>query len=141
MERMRDLDLGKQTGIRAKVITDPRMNKTPVSPKLSMIMLLTLVCGLGSGLGAVYIIDLIDDRFRSPDDLRVQIGAPILAMVRKLPPLAPHGLESLYPYARPTSVEAEAFRSLRTAIEFSASGRGSPTFSSRIVRLKKWRSH
>ncbi|QDT56144.1 Tyrosine-protein kinase YwqD [Caulifigura coniformis] len=119
MERMRDLDLGKQTGIRAKVITDPRINRTPVSPKLSMIMLLTLVCGLGSGLGAVYIIDLIDDRFRSPDDLRVQIGAPILAMVRKLPPLAPHGLESLYPYARPTSVEAEAFRSLRTAIDFS----------------------
>jgi capsular exopolysaccharide synthesis family protein len=77
------------------------------------------VCGLGSGLGAVYVIDLIDDRFRSPDDLRVQVGAPILAMVRKLPPLAPHGLESLYPYARPTSVEAEAFRSLRTAIEFS----------------------
>jgi capsular exopolysaccharide synthesis family protein len=119
MERMRDLDLGKQTGIRAKVITDPRMNKTPVSPKLSMMMLLTLVCGLGSGLGAVYVIDLIDDRFRSPDDLRQQVGAPILAMVRKLPPLAPHGLESLYPYARPTSVEAEAFRSLRTAIDFS----------------------
>jgi polysaccharide biosynthesis transport protein len=119
MERMRDLDLGKNSGVRAKVITDPRINETPVSPKLSMIMLLTLVCGLGSGLGAVYIIDLIDDRFRSPDDLRQQIGAPILAMVRKLPPLAPHGLESLYPYARPTSVEAEAFRSLRTAIDFS----------------------
>ncbi len=119
MERMRDLDLGKQTGVRAKVITDPRIDKTPVSPKLSMIMLLTLVAGIGSGLGAVYIIDLIDDRFRTPDDLRTQIGAPILAMVRKLPPLAPHGLESLYPYARPTSVEAEAFRSLRTAIDFS----------------------
>ncbi len=130
MDRMRDLDLGKQTGIRAKVITDPRMSKTPVSPKLSMIMLLTLVCGLGSGLGAVYVIDLIDDRFRSPDDLRIQLGAPILAMVRKLPPLAPHGLESLYPYARPTSVEAEAFRSLRTAIEFSENDTRALTISS-----------
>jgi polysaccharide biosynthesis transport protein len=130
MERMRDLDLGKQTGIRAKVITDPRMNKTPVSPKLSMIMLLTLICGLGSGLGAVYVIDLIDDRFRSPDDLRTQLGAPILAMVRKLPPIAPHGLESLYPYARPTSVEAEAFRSLRTAIDFSGNDTKVLTISS-----------
>jgi capsular exopolysaccharide synthesis family protein len=86
--------------------------------------------GLGSGLIAVYITDLIDDRFRSPDDLRTQLGAPILAMVRKLSPIAPHGLESLYPFAKPTSVESEAFRSLRTAIEFSGTETRCITISS-----------
>jgi capsular exopolysaccharide synthesis family protein len=130
LERIRDLDLGKKNGIRAKTITDPRMSRTPVSPKLSMILLASIVMGLGSGFVAVYVMDIIDDRFRSPDDLRVQIGAPILAMVRKLPVLAPHGLESLYPFARPTSVEAEAFRSLRTAIDFSGTESKCLTISS-----------
>lgn len=130
LDRIRDLDLGKQSGIRAKVITDPRINRVPVSPKLSLILLVTLVMGLGSGLIAVYITDLIDDRFRSPDDLRTQLGAPILAMVRKLSPIAPHGLESLYPFAKPTSVESEAFRSLRTAIEFSGTETRCITISS-----------
>jgi capsular exopolysaccharide synthesis family protein len=51
-------------------------------------------------------------------------------MVRKLGSLAPHGLESLYPFARPTSVESEAFRSLRTAIDFSGTDTRCLTISS-----------
>ncbi|MBX3444499.1 MAG: polysaccharide biosynthesis tyrosine autokinase [Planctomyces sp.] len=130
LDRMRALDLGREAGVRAKVITDPRINREPVAPKLSLILLLSVAAGLGTGLVAVYVMDLIDDHFRSPDDIRQQVGAPILTMVRKLPQLAPHGLESLYPFARPTSVESESFRSLRTAIDFSGTETRSLTISS-----------
>ncbi len=130
IDTIQQVSLGEQRGLQAETITDPTINHIPVSPKLSTNFLLCLIAGLAIGCGLVYIFDLIDDRFRSPDDLRSQLGAPILTMVRRLNPLAPHGIESLYPYARPNSVESEAFRSLRTTLEFSAQDTTKLTISS-----------
>jgi capsular exopolysaccharide synthesis family protein len=86
--------------------------------------------GLAMSCLIVYILDFVDDRFHSPDDLRQTLGTPILAMIRKLPQLAPNGLESLYPYAKPNSVESEAFRTLRTTIDFHPDGLRRITISS-----------
>lgn len=130
IDTIQQVSLGEQRGLQAEVITDPTINRSPVSPKLSTNFMLCFIGGLVLGCGLVYVFDLIDDRFRSPDDLRSQLEAPILTMVRKLNPLAPHGLESLYPYARPNSVESEAFRSLRTTLDFSGQDTTKLTISS-----------
>ncbi len=119
-DRMKSAKLGQQNSVRATITVSPEINRTPVTPRLTMTIFVCLLLGISGSFGLIYILDLIDDRFRSPDDLRREIGAPILAMVRKLPALESTGLASLYPFAKPNSVESEAFRSLRTAIDFSS---------------------
>lgn len=119
LETIKEKSLAKESSIYAKPITPPSIDHRPVTPKLSVTGLLSVLGGLVLGGLSVYVLDFFDDRFHSPDDLRQTLNTTILAMVRKLPVLAPNGLESLYPYAKPNSVESEAFRTLRTAIDFS----------------------
>ncbi|MCA9079082.1 MAG: polysaccharide biosynthesis tyrosine autokinase [Planctomycetaceae bacterium] len=118
LDAIKNKSLVKESGIRAEPITPPRIDRRPVTPKLASTAFMGLMAGLFIGCLAVYTLDFVDDRFHSPDDLRQTLNVPILAMIRKLPVLAHNGLESLYPYAKPNSVESEAFRTLRTAIEF-----------------------
>ncbi|WP_437205581.1 polysaccharide biosynthesis tyrosine autokinase [Planctomicrobium sp. SH664] len=111
--------ISKESGINVRTITPPSIDRRPVTPKLSMTGVMGVALGLLLSTISVYVLDFFDDRFHSPDDLRFTLNSPILAMIRKLPVLAQTGLASLYPYAKPNSVESEAFRSLRTAIDFS----------------------
>ena len=119
LESIKAKSLAKESGISAKPITPPSIDHRPVTPKLSLTCLMALASGLTLGGLGVYILDFFDDRFHSPDDLRLTLGTQILAMVRRLAPLADSGLQSLYPFARPNSLESEAFRTLRTAIDFA----------------------
>lgn len=118
MEGIDARNLSKESGVQVSPISPPKIDRRPVTPKLSSTAAMGVFAGLLFGCCAVYLLDFVDDRFHSPDDLRHTIGSPILAMIRKLPALGAHGLESLYPFAKPNSVESEAFRTLRTAIDF-----------------------
>ena len=48
-----------------------------------------------------------------------QLGAPILAMVRQFQSNGKPGIAGVLTFAKPNGVESEAFRTLRTSIEFS----------------------
>ena len=71
-----------------------------------------------------YVLDVLYDRFRSPEDLREQLVAPVLAIVRRLPASTGEGIASLQVQHAPDAVESEAFRTLRTALAISL---GAPT--------------
>ena len=118
MDQLASTDLHQNVGaIRVAVVSDPLAPSGPVSPRLSVIAVLSLVGGLGVGGGVVYLLDLLDDRFRSPEELQEQIGVPVLAMVRQLPTATAD--DPLHVQTAPNSVEAEAFRTLRTTLAFS----------------------
>ena len=121
---------GQQLGLQTQIVTDPQINRAPVSPKLSLVVLVSFILGFAGGAAVIYLLDLIDDRFHSAEDMKAQLGAPILTSIQKLKPLGQSGLESLYTYARPNAPESEAFRTLRTAIDFSAGGVRRLTISS-----------
>jgi capsular exopolysaccharide synthesis family protein len=95
------------------------VQERPVSPKLSLVGAVCLAGGLLAGLCLVFALDALDDRFRSPDELRLQLGAPVLAMIRRMEGLATSGLEALQVHASPQDVASEAFRTLRTTLAFS----------------------
>ncbi|HTU23919.1 MAG TPA: polysaccharide biosynthesis tyrosine autokinase [Pirellulales bacterium] len=105
--------------IRTRVVSEPTLPKSPIWPRLSLIGLCSLMAGLGSGLGLIYILDILDDRFRSPEEMRIQLGAPLLAMVRKLEDLHTVGLEGVQSHIAPDAASSEAFRTLRTSLAFS----------------------
>ncbi len=120
LDKMTSVDINQNRGdIRITVVSEPAAEDKPVSPKLAVVGLLCLVVGLGSGTGVIYVLDLLDDRFRSPEEMEEQLGAPVLTLIRRLPDLDSHGADALAVHVLPQAVESEAFRTLRTALAFS----------------------
>lgn len=118
VEQIASIDL-RQDGqeVRAAVINQPVAVTKPISPRLSYVAMLVLIGGLGIGLSGVYLLDMLDDRFRSIEDMQHQLGVPVLSMVRQLDVSAEaRGLGALQMCSAPTATESEGFRTLRTAL-------------------------
>jgi capsular exopolysaccharide synthesis family protein len=125
LKRIADLDLTHEgPDIRTAIISEPEISNVPVCPNLTRVALLVLVAGMGAGLSIVYILDTLDDRFRSIEEMQQQLGAPVLTMVRPLKCRDATGLESLQVYSQPDAPESEAFRTLRTALSLNETPTG-----------------
>ena len=102
--------------MRAELVSDPVQATSPASPSLRRTAMLALLAGLAIGLAAVYVLDTLDDRFRSVEELQAQIGVPVMAIVQNLPNRHTTGVETLQLVAEPDAPESEAFRTLRTSL-------------------------
>ncbi len=123
VERLKDVDLDQGNGmLKTRIIKDPEVPRSPANPKLLKTFALSLFLGIAMGLAIIYVLDLLDDRFRSPEEMQTQLGVPVLAMIRKLEPLNQVGPGGIHVHVEPTGVEAESFRTLRTALAFAAGG-------------------
>ena len=119
LEQMKRIDMGADSGLRIKVLGMPRVPTNKVSPQISKTVLLCLALGTLFGLGVIYLLDVFDDRFRSPDEMHWQLGLPILAMIRRMDPLPGSGIDQVVTYTHPNGLESESFRTLRSSITFS----------------------
>ncbi len=111
------LDL-RQNGqdVRVAETEPPKLLKNPISPKLSTVALLSMFGGLGASLGLVMLLDVMDDRFRSVEEIQTRLGLPILTMIQRLETPESTGPRALVTNVSPTSVASESFRTLRTAL-------------------------
>jgi capsular exopolysaccharide synthesis family protein len=120
LNQIASIDLKQSQGeIRTAVVSEPVVSNSPVSPRLTLVGGLSAMLGLAVGIALAFVLDSLDDRFRSPDELRYQLGVAVLAMVRRLENLAPTGIESLQVHVAPEEVQSEAFRTLRTTLAFA----------------------
>ncbi len=120
LDKITSIDITQnRSSIQLSVVNHPEASNVPVSPKLRQLVMLCLISGLGFGAGLVYVLDLLDDRFRSPEELQQQLNLPILALVRRLPALPGTGAEAIHVHMTPQAVETEAFRTLRTTLAFA----------------------
>jgi len=120
VNRIANIDLRQEHGdIRATVVEEPVPLKRPVSPRLSIVVIACLFSSLAVGGAVVYVLDILDDRFRSPEELQAHLGVPVLALVRKLEIDEASGLAGVQTNVAPDASQSEAFRTLRTAIAFS----------------------
>lgn len=117
-------------GFTAIEITPPN-DGTQVAPVLIQSLLMGLAVGLVLGGLAMLVAELTDKSFRSPAEIRRRLGLPVIGhipQIRVESPAdvhAPAGLDPVLAAAlRPKSVEAEAYRGLRTQLYFSTQGRG-----------------
>jgi len=105
--------------VHTEVVQDPVEAGNPVSPNLKRVILMVLIGGLALGLVLVYVLDILDDRFRSVEEIESRLKVPVLAMVRQLKTSEVGGLGGLQMHVEPGSVQCEAFRTLRTALELA----------------------
>lgn len=116
LKRYKEVDVAGGVGTNNIFIVDRATTpNNPSHPKFLKIIAIALFAGLLIGFAAAYLIELLDDRLRTPDDIERSVGLPILGLV----PASefPEGL--LTDLGNPRSPVAEAYRSLATSLQFS----------------------
>jgi capsular exopolysaccharide synthesis family protein len=133
LSRLAGIDVNQQHAeMRLAVLNEPSPSGVPV-PKASrvLVLLIATVFGLAVGSAIVYAIDLLDDRFQTPEELTQQLSTPLLSVIRKLAEdNSTQGLDSLVVHTAPNSVESEAFRTLRTTLALGGLDRDRLTITS-----------
>jgi polysaccharide biosynthesis transport protein len=87
----------------------------PYRPNGTLNVSLALVLGLMMGGAAAFVREYFDDTFKTPDELEEGLGLPVLGVI----PLSQGFEQSNVLVTDPRSDIAEAYRSLRTALQFS----------------------
>lgn len=101
------------TAPKAKIVSQPRAEVNPVSPKKGLILLLSLVIGLVIPVVAIYIKRLFETTVKSREELELKSAAPVLGEI-------PENKSDNYIVvsSNDTSSTTELFRSLRNDLTF-----------------------
>ncbi len=96
------------------IIKSAGLPVTPVEPTPERTAVLAAVVGLLIGVGAAFLIEYLDDKVRSEDDLEAATDRPVLAVV----PVDPPPDNRPIAISEPTHEIVEAYRGLRTNLQF-----------------------
>lgn len=129
--QLQDAKLSKDYGgFKADVINPPQFGRK-VEPKLSTVMLSSIVLGCMLGALLAFCADLIDNGFASAEELRGQVSLPVMGHIPQFMTSATRSDDqdqasnldqSLSAFHSPRSAETEAYRGLRTGLYFSNRG-------------------
>jgi succinoglycan biosynthesis transport protein ExoP len=116
---------GDPSPISVSVLQSASVPIEPVSPNTRLNLALGLLVGLALGLGLAVLIEVLDTRIRGERDVKLVTDSPILGGIAfdKNAPKRP-----LIVHLEPTSPRAEAFRMLRTNLQFLNIEGGSRSF-------------
>lgn len=94
----------------------------PISPKPTQTALLGAAVGLLLAAAIVFLIEFLDDTLKTPDEIKAVLDLPTIGFIGELKHNPHRSEESLGTYVarNPRSPVAEAFRSLRTNLEYSS---------------------
>lgn len=95
-----------------------RVPTTPVRPRVMVNTLLALIIGAMLGLGGALLLEYLDDTVKTPNDVQKLTGLVTLGGVVKLEGVSPD--QRLVVRDTPKSAGAEAYRVLRTNLQFSS---------------------
>lgn len=132
VKRLDEINLIKDVsgGINAQVIAPP-CKAGLVRPQLMVVLGLSGVLGITAGFALAFLIDLADKSFRNPEEIRRQLGLPVIGHIPIIDVSKKERLKSeegtsispmLCSYHRPKSRPAESYRAVRTSLYFSTRG-------------------
>ena len=113
------------SSVTSQVIEAPKAPRGPVSPRVGQTLALALTLGGMLGMSVVMVLDRLDPRIRSLDELRQVTGLSIIGQVAIIPKNQAGVLGSfgLISHSMPQSAWAEAYRAVRTNIDFLRRGK------------------
>jgi len=103
------------------VIMEPAaIPDVPVRPRVPTNTLLAAVVGALAALGLVFLVEYLDDRVQTPDDLHRVADIPVLGAIGKTPSpkQAAHTPETLISLKQTRHPIVEAYRRLRTNLQY-----------------------
>jgi len=102
---------------RISVFEPAELPAAPIGSQRMRNIMLAAVVGLMAGVGLAFLIEYIDDTVRTPDDVKQVLPLSVLGI---LPYVAKNGAQTgLVVAHHPMRPIAEAFRNLRTSIQFT----------------------
>lgn len=121
-ERTRLLQLAEPEHAQAaQLLYQAQLPQAPSNPTPVSTGLIGLIVGLALGLASAFLRERLDDRLEGRSSLEVAINAPVLGVVPRVPAWKSSQEAYLATAEEPHSVASEAYRTLRTAILFTAS--------------------
>jgi polysaccharide biosynthesis transport protein len=118
LQRYKEIGIAGGVGTNNISIVDSATRPNlPRSPKLSLNLAFSFLGGLLLGVLLALGLDYIDDSFKAPEDIEREIGLPVVGVI----PLPQSGSTVEEELADARSAMAEAFRSLRTGLQFATS--------------------
>lgn len=99
--------------------------QSPSSPNHTSNAILGLLAGLIAGMALAFVQERLDDRFRGRPDVESALETPVLATVPKFPHKRGRELSLTID---PAGIVSEAYRNLRTGVQFIASQREIQSF-------------
>ncbi len=137
-EETRITEVGQLGSVR--IIDPAKPDYSPIKPKKKMNILLGIIMGLGLGIGVTFVLEYFDNSVRSVDDI-IKVGMPILGSIpiikleettRRFNKNGKHHSTDhqnaheaktiagrLITHFAPKSPISEAYRSLRTSIQYA----------------------
>jgi polysaccharide biosynthesis transport protein len=117
----------KQLGVSAGVVTNniaivdsAEPSLFPYEPSLPRNLLIGLAAGLFLGLCIVFVLEFMDDSIKFPEDVERVLGVPLMGIIPKMSRKRGETRSvALEVHDDPRSTLAEAYRSVRTALQFS----------------------
>jgi capsular exopolysaccharide synthesis family protein len=110
-----------QSSSGGQVVSPAVASTTPSSPKISRDIGIAIVAGLLVGIGFALLRDNLDDRVRGKDGLEQLVpGIPILGLIPVIKEWHNRKRPFLVAKAHPKSPPTEAYRGLRTSVQFMA---------------------
>jgi len=121
LQSFEELRLTEAQSLDTIVLMDPASAPTnPVRPRVLTNTLLAAVMGALAALGIVFLVEYLDDRVQTPDDLRRIADLPVLGAIAKIPAGRGKAKRSgnLLSITQPRHPIVEAYRRLRTNLQF-----------------------
>jgi succinoglycan biosynthesis transport protein ExoP len=113
LQQYKDIGVAGAVGTNNVAVIDrAQLPGGPYKPDLRMNLLKWLSYGLFGAAAIIVLFELFDDTFKSPEEIEEQLGLAVLGMI----PISDGVLADLNGSSTPI---AEAFRSFRTALQFS----------------------
>ena len=116
----------KQVGVSAGVATNnisvvdaAKPARFPHAPSLSRNLLMGLAAGMFLGLCIVFVLEFLDDSIKFPDEVEHMLGLTMMGIIPKIRVKGADKSVALEVHDAPRSTIAEAYRSVRTALQFS----------------------
>jgi polysaccharide biosynthesis transport protein len=122
LQQYRELGVASDAEVNnVSVLDRAQLPGAPASPSLPTNLILALGLGVAAAAGAVWLIEVLDDTFKTTEDFEERLGIPVLGVIPLYRDPAKEKTAIAEILDNPSSPLAESYRSLRTAIQFSTS--------------------
>ena len=119
LQRYKEIGVAGGVGINnITVVNKAKVPKLPFKPNLMRNLMIAIFLGLAAGIALAFLLEHLDDTIKAPEDMEKLLGLPVLGVIPAIKGADDTEL-ALTENADPRSPFAEAYRSLRTSLQFS----------------------